>query len=243
MSQVIAVDVLGFSLIPVCSNRCNARMRRRFAPPPLNRKCEHCGGKLKKTGCRYGQAIYKPGLDAATSLAENAGVALVLGSGMHTWPLSCDGFPARAKMVVLVTLGETAADGNDSITRFDCTCDSFMEVLMKELQLEVEPFVFEEEFVCKWRRSENGSIDVMVDSAEAPVEALCFTHAGTVNGKELDRSNMSYVLTATVAQCNRLEFQLDLRSEFGNNHEKVQVVIQDLQGESGQQKQTFKMKI
>jgi NAD-dependent SIR2 family protein deacetylase len=248
------VEIFGSVLTETCLS-CGGRFRRKFAPPPLNRKCE-CGGKLKKTGCRYGQAIFKPGLEAATSLAEDACVALVLGSGMHTWPLSVDGFPSKAKRVVLVTLGETAADRDESIERFDCTCDSFMEVLMKELNLApVDPFVFEEEFQCRWK-TVNGMIELVVvrelktlfgfvvltkvfkESGDAPAESLCFAHEGEANGIELLRSNLTYSLSGTVPSKNNIvEVLLQPRAEFGEC-EKVRVVV-ELVAESGQQKQKF----
>jgi mono-ADP-ribosyltransferase sirtuin 6 len=177
------VEIFGSVLTETCLS-CGGRFRRKFAPPPLNRKCE-CGGKLKKTGCRYGQAIHKPGLEKATSLSDNAEIALVLGSGMHTWPLSGDGFPRKAKRMIVVTLGATAADAQlSSGDRFNCTCDEFMEVLMKELALDVPPGVYEEEFVCKWTREQN-YVSVVIDSND-PQEALTFTHFGTCNDLEFE---------------------------------------------------------
>lgn len=182
-------------------------------------------------------------LDKAMLLAESMDVALVLGSGMHTWPLSVDGLPTKAQRVVLVTLGHTAADDNPSITRFDCTCDAFMECLMRKLHLEADPFVYEEEFVCKWSRTANEVVQIVVDSSAAPDEALCFSHSGTVNGVELERSNLNYSLSATVnvAPGSSLEILLQPRSEFGEA-EVVRIVFDDMQGEQGRKTAVFKMK-
>ena len=206
------VEIFGSVLTETCLS-CKQRFRRQFAPPPLNRKCE-CGGKLKKTGCRYGQTIYRPGLDRATAAADSAEVALVLGSGMHTWPLAAgpDGFPMRAKHVVLVTLGETAADGNARVDRFDCACDDFMRALMRRLEVPVPPGVFEQHFAVRWRRS-GGQLVVAAD-ADAQ-ETLVFAHEGTVNGEELERSQLSHTLGAVVAAAPQLLVRLRPRAAFG----------------------------
>ncbi len=222
MARGMVVEIFGSVLTETCL-ACNQRFRRRFAPVVLGRKCEECGGKLKKTGCRYGQAIYKPGLERAAEAAEKAEVALVLGSGMHTWPLAAgrDGLPMKAKRVVLVTLGETAADGHAAIERFDCTCDEFMRRLMSTLDIAVPPFVFEQRFAVKWMRDGN-KINVYVSAADA-AETLAFCEAGTVNGEELERSQMTYALSATVAE---LRVMLRPKDAFGKEALVTEIVLQ-----------------
>jgi NAD-dependent deacetylase len=208
------VEIFGSVLTETCLE-CKQRFRRRFAPPALNRTCA-CDGKLKKTGCRYGQTIYKPGLDRATAAADSAEVALVLGSGMHTWPLAAgpDGFPMRAKHVVLVTLGETAADGDEAIERFDCTCDEFMRVLMQHLAVPVAPFVFEQRFSVAWKRS-GANVEVTVSAAD-PQETLAFAHEGSAGGEEFERSQFTHRLSATVPGAGpALVVRLRPREAFG----------------------------
>ena len=219
-SKENVVEIFGSVLTEVCLG-CRARFRRRLPPPPLGRKCELCSSKLKKSGCRYGQEIYRPGLQRAEEASQKADVALVLGSGMHTWPVTASGFPGFANDIFLVTLGETIADRTDDerITRVNAACDDFMTELVNHLDISVPNFEFRQEFVVEfdWH---DGRISVSVKAADQN-EALVFSTAGFLRigdiVHELDRSNLTYILGgdfAVPAEVNEVCVQLTPRAEF-----------------------------
>ena len=226
------VEIFGSVLTESCLG-CKKRFRRQFGPPPLNRKCEECGEKLKKTGCRYGQAIYKPGLERAQEAAEKSDVAIVLGSGMHTWPVTSSGFPGMAKCsIVLVTLGDTVADDDKGITRLDSTCDSFMEALMQELQINVPDFEFSQTIKINCQIQEN-RVEIQV-SDENPQEALTFCHEGRIcfaSGEsfDFDRSNLSFLLTASFTKPASAEgpMRVELIPRLEFNDTKPHVVLME----------------
>jgi hypothetical protein len=228
------VEIFGSVLTETCLG-CKARFRRKFAPPPLNRKCELCGEKLKKTGCRYGQSIYRPGLERAEKAAAEADVALVLGSGMHTWPVTSSGFPKMARSaLVLVTLGPTAADHDEGVTRLDSTCDAFMSALMSELQIPVPDFEFSQSIKIRKSLLATGQVEIQV-SGENNQEALSFCHEGRVviveSGKtfDLERSNLSYNLSAEFAlpaAAGPIRIELIPRPEFGDSNPHM-ILLED----------------
>jgi NAD-dependent SIR2 family protein deacetylase len=75
-------EIFGSTFHEICLS-CKRRVRRGTVTPAIGRSCEECGGRLKKTGCRYGQTIYRPPLEEAEKHASSK-LAVVLGSGMHT---------------------------------------------------------------------------------------------------------------------------------------------------------------
>lgn len=121
---------------------CQTEFRRATTFPPFDRRCENCNGKLKKTGCRYGQLVPKEPLHAALAALEIAECALVLGSGMHSWPFDITHDVAKS---YIVNLGPTAKDG-DCTRKFDVSCDEFMHALCKALNVHVPNTLFEQKF-------------------------------------------------------------------------------------------------
>lgn len=49
-------ELYGNCYVELCM-QCATEFRRATTFPALGRACERCGGKLKKTGCRYGQQV------------------------------------------------------------------------------------------------------------------------------------------------------------------------------------------
>jgi len=154
-------EMFGSSYVELCLS-CGEKLRRLTATPSLNRKCELCGGKLKKKGCRYGQAIESDKLERGTIEAKNSDISICLGSGMHTWPFTLDGLCGKAPLRVVVNIGRTSADGFPGVEKYDMACDEFMRVLCSELDVEIPPFVYEQRFnvYWKWDNDEKTTITV-----------------------------------------------------------------------------------
>jgi len=91
-------ELFGNGYVETCL-KCKKQFRRTTVCPSLNRKCEECGGALKKSGVRYGQRVPEAPTKAGFEQAKKCDLALVFGSGMHTGPF-CD-MPPLAKQFYL----------------------------------------------------------------------------------------------------------------------------------------------
>lgn len=85
--------------------------------------------------------IPKEPLHAACEALASAEVAIVLGSGMHSWPFDITAAPKS----YIVNLGATAKDA-DCTRKFDVSCDDFMHELCTALHVSVPNNVFEQKF-------------------------------------------------------------------------------------------------
>eukprot|EP00179_Madagascaria_erythrocladioides_P013235 CAMPEP_0198363102 /NCGR_PEP_ID=MMETSP1450-20131203/148599_1 /TAXON_ID=753684 ORGANISM="Madagascaria erythrocladiodes, Strain CCMP3234" /NCGR_SAMPLE_ID=MMETSP1450 /ASSEMBLY_ACC=CAM_ASM_001115 /LENGTH=177 /DNA_ID=CAMNT_0044070403 /DNA_START=15 /DNA_END=545 /DNA_ORIENTATION=+ len=68
--------VFGCGHVETCV-ACKREFRRHTQTPPLGRKCERCGGRLRKCGVRFGGACPERELARAARFADSADVALV----------------------------------------------------------------------------------------------------------------------------------------------------------------------
>jgi NAD-dependent SIR2 family protein deacetylase len=174
--------------------KCDARFNRRTAFPALSRSCELCGGKLKKTGCRYGQTLDPEPVAVCWEHAEQCDVAIVLGSGMHTGPFCDMPRAAAVKKMFIVNLGETGVD-NEATLKLDMSCDAFMRQLCDAVHVDVRAHVFEQSL--RVLRSSN----TLTVTGAATNE--CCTFANDVVRLVSDAS-LRVVLTFCIQCCRKL---------------------------------------
>eukprot|EP00339_Tiarina_fusa_P022962 CAMPEP_0117010170 /NCGR_PEP_ID=MMETSP0472-20121206/9036_1 /TAXON_ID=693140 ORGANISM="Tiarina fusus, Strain LIS" /NCGR_SAMPLE_ID=MMETSP0472 /ASSEMBLY_ACC=CAM_ASM_000603 /LENGTH=350 /DNA_ID=CAMNT_0004712643 /DNA_START=1 /DNA_END=1054 /DNA_ORIENTATION=- len=201
-------EMFGSSYVEICLN-VPKKIRRSTATPPLNRKCEKCGGRLNKKGCRYGQAIESDKLDRGNKEANGSDIAICLGSGMHTWPFTLDGMCGKAPLRVVVNLGRSSADGFPGVDKYDMECDEFMKELVKALEVEIEPFIYEQKFAAFWKWDDldtktyisvglrSGGANEAVTFAKDEVEIV---HRGAV--KIMERNGMRWTYEESGIEVN-----------------------------------------
>ncbi|MEP6892869.1 MAG: NAD-dependent deacylase [Gaiellaceae bacterium] len=70
--------------------------------------CITCSTPLKPGVVMFGELLPAAAIDRATSLAQAAGLVLVVGSSLEVWPIA--GLPLEAAAFAIVNLGPTALD-------------------------------------------------------------------------------------------------------------------------------------
>eukprot|EP01118_Nematostelium_gracile_P013946 TRINITY_DN5336_c0_g1_i1.p1 TRINITY_DN5336_c0_g1~~TRINITY_DN5336_c0_g1_i1.p1 ORF type:complete len:188 (+),score=43.56 TRINITY_DN5336_c0_g1_i1:58-621(+) len=78
-------NLFGNAYIEECL-KCKSQFKRRVAVPSLGRYCDHgCGGRLVKSGVRFGQQVPEVPLKNASRESQIADVALVFGKFYDCW--------------------------------------------------------------------------------------------------------------------------------------------------------------
>lgn len=133
-------NVFGNVYVEQCG-ACKAEFQRGCITPHLGRKCETCGGRLRKTGTRMGAMTPEVPLARATAAAEGADLALVFGSSMTVSPF-CN-LPGLASRMVLVNLQETAFDSDAELT-IHAKCDDVVAHLCDAMGLALPTLHYEQ---------------------------------------------------------------------------------------------------
>ena len=189
---------------------CHTVFRRTTAVPPLNRTCESCGGKLKKTGCRYGQKIDSVQLENGWTHAKKQDLSLAMGSGLHTWPFTMDGMVGEGRgRTFVVNLGRTGGDLSPNTTKINCDCDQFMMRVMEKLEIEPEEEFYSQQFLVKIRRENDDNITVLVESGREN-EAVTFA-------EEVLISNTSKGITRYPDRNMKWTYEEKLKATVGDN--------------------------
>ena len=142
-------ELFGNAYVELCL-KCHAQFSRKTQPPSLGRACEKCGGRLVRTGVRFGQATPEEPLTRAVEQGKLADCALVFGSSMTVSPF-CN-IPPLAKHMVIVNLKETPYDANASL-KFNATCDEVMKRVLNHYKIEIGAFEYKQvccNFVLPW---------------------------------------------------------------------------------------------
>uniref|UniRef100_A0A7S4I9G9 Regulatory protein SIR2 homolog 7 n=1 Tax=Vannella robusta TaxID=1487602 RepID=A0A7S4I9G9_9EUKA len=216
-------EMFGSSYVEVCLS-CSKKFRRKTATPPLNRKCEECGGRLNKKGCRYGQSIEPEKLNRGQEEAENSDIAICLGSGMHTWPFTLNGMCGKAPMRVVVNLGRTSADGFPGVTKYDLECDEFMQLLCEQLNVSIPPITYTQEFKVFWKWTDDSKTTVSVGLRPGVANNAVTFAQDEVQLNLGDRSlimernpmRWTFETTCTANDGNTISFTILPREEYGH---------------------------
>jgi len=160
-SNAIA-ELFGNAYIERCL-KCDTLYTRKTVTPSLGRTCDNsfCGGRLVKTGVRFGQATPIEPLKKGSEESKKADLALVIGSSMTVSPF-CN-LPPMANKMVICNLQDTPYDSQAKI-KFSMKCDELMRYLLKELEIKVDPFTYIQEFVIG-HRMENGKPILYLDGS------------------------------------------------------------------------------
>lgn len=244
-------EMFGSSYVEICLS-CKTKFRRSTAVPPLNRKCELCQGKLNKKGCRYGQAIETDKLERGKAEAKNSDISICLGSGMHTWPFTLDGFCGKAKLCVIVNLGRTPVDGFPQVQKFDMECDEFMKLLCGELGVEVPSFTFEQKCKVYWKWENDAKTSVLVGlDSFLPNEAVTFNKDevfvtwGNGNSKVIDRDGFRWSFNESlfpISDKDEICFSISPKDEYDISEDiKINLIV-DSSVDSGYEIVVFKTK-
>lgn len=152
-------ELFGNAYIERCL-KCNTLFRRQVVTPNLGRKCDNatCGGRLVKTGVRFGGAVPEAPLALAQKNARKCDVALVLGSSMTVSPF-CD-LAGTAPSVGIVSIQDTPVDKLPKTLKFNSTCDSVMREIAKSLGIVVEDFVYRATFYVTATAGEAGEVKI-----------------------------------------------------------------------------------
>ena len=211
-------ELFGNAYVEKCL-KCKEQFQRSTITPALGRKCEHCQGRLVKTGVRYGQEIpaepYRRAQEEARTQPEGT-VALVLGSGMHTSPIP--DFSLMSQRVVVVNLGPTACDGHKRVLKVESSTDDFMFALCGALGVDIPPFVFRQSFRVAVRAVDD-ELDVSVTAArtnESVTFARCVEVLPLRDGcaAEVVEPDLHWQFQARVRRADRVRVTLLPRSAY-----------------------------
>lgn len=129
-----------------CGRKYYRNYRTRTATQVHNhetgRKCD-CGGKLYDTIINFGENLPDDALESASTASKLCDCSIILGTSLRVTP-ACE-FPFKNKSnknIAIINLQKTPYDSNASIVCHSKT-DYFMELLMRELNLEIPDFILE----------------------------------------------------------------------------------------------------
>jgi mono-ADP-ribosyltransferase sirtuin 6 len=158
-------ELFGNAYIERCT-KCKTEYQRHTQVPQLGRQCDDpgCGGRLVRTGIRFGQSVPEAPLKAATDQSKKADVALVLGSSMTVSPF-CDlpfeswkkkgGDKKSRCKVIIVSLQDTPYDKYATV-KVNSTCDNVMKEIMKGIGMTIENFVYTQDYIFGHEKMQEG---------------------------------------------------------------------------------------
>jgi NAD+-dependent protein deacetylase sirtuin 6 len=139
-----------------CGRKFYRNYRTRTATQVHNhetgRKCE-CGGKLYDTIINFGENLPDDALESATKASRICDCSIIIGTSLRVTP-ACE-FPFKNKSnrnIAIINLQKTPYD-NEARIVCHAKADYFMELVMKELNLEIPDFIIEFDFDVKLSNS------------------------------------------------------------------------------------------
>ena len=207
-------ELFGNAYIEKCV-KCGAVYTRKVVVPSLGRKCDNteCGGRLVKTGVRFGQATPQEQLRIATEQSKKADLALVFGSSMSVSPFCI--LPPLARKMVICNLQETPYDNR--ALKLDMKCDDVMKWLLHELNVQLDPYNYIQEYVIGHTVAPSG-IDLYVDGSKPnePCSCVSSVEVTLADGKsrEMQEEKYSYHLTLP-SNCTSAVVTVNYKEEYG----------------------------
>jgi len=220
-------ELFGNAYIEKCLS-CKKLFQRKVVCPPTGRFCEDCGGKLIKTGVRYGQETPKKPLKDGTKHAEKADLAIVLGSSMQTSPFNQ--LPLLAKKMVLCNLGATPYDSAATL-KLDASCDELMRYLMKGLGMTIGKFVYSQQYELGYQLISDENYKLFVRGHRKNEPCTCVAQVEVIhNGltKEMYQSNLNknYELELRAHSGQALKLLIYFREEYEVAKKEVDVKLE-----------------
>jgi len=204
--------------------------------PPINRKCspEECDiedggfGKLVKTGVRYGQQTPEEPLNKGTKQAEQADLAIVLGSSMKTSPF-CE-MPLLAKKMIIVNISPTPYDDRATLLIRTQT-DNFMREVVRIMEVSLPPFIYQQKFRLGYELLENGSYKIYANGDQINEPVTCFSEVHVSNGKskkELTQSSITKVFVEEIPyeKGEVIQFELIVKEEYGVENRAMEIILE-----------------
>jgi len=192
LSDDSIAELFGNAYIEKCLT-CKTTYQRKVVCPPTGRYCDNaqCGGRLIKTGVRYGQETPKEPLKRAERQSKQCDLAIVLGSSMGTSPF-CN-LPPMAKKMVICNLSATSYD-NQADHVFRCTTDDFMKRVVNIMGINIGTYAYRQEFEVGYKLIGDSNYRIFLRGHRPNEPCTCvtsieFTSRGLT--KELDINNLT----------------------------------------------------
>jgi hypothetical protein len=210
-------ELFGNAYIERCL-KCETLYRRHVVTPNLGRKCDTavCGGRLVKTGVRFGGAVPVEPLSIATQNAKKCDLALVLGSSMTVSPF-CD-LAAMAPNVAVVSIQSTPVDSAENVIKLNATCDRVMKEIANAFGIVASEFVYRVPFFITATRdnAQHQEVRVRIHSrSNEPVNCVQSASVKLEGDKEaeLEKVGLVFLATATTTS-SAVQVNVTFQSEY-----------------------------
>ncbi len=224
-------ELFGNAYVEKCL-KCSTLYQRHVVCPATNRKCDdsQCGGRLVKTGVRYGQETPQEPLQRAAAASENAELAVVLGSSMATAPF-CE-FPRLAQNMILCSLSPTNADKYAALV-YNSSCDAFMEKVLRIFNVQLDPWRYSQPYRITCAVTEH-ECTVNISGVRSNEPVTCIDTAEIqFNGNtiELERNNISknYAASFRAKAGERAVLTINFQASYEVEAHRIEIEIAPFQ--------------
>jgi len=223
--------LFGNAYVEVCIT-CGTHYRRKVVVPGLKRLCDdpNCGGRLKKTGVRFGQLVPVEPLKRARKQSSQADLGIVLGSSMTVGGFM--GLPEMAKEFVIVNLQETAYDNTAGLS-IHTTCDHIMKELIQFKKMKVGSFVYQQDFNIKFKLDQvNNCWNIQLlnphqNEVCTCVETVLFVKKSDNSRYEIQKNFHTYTFSTTIQGGLGMEVDVTItyREEYGVDKGQLSIIL------------------